>query len=78
MDDWRTLAYLECRRRFEAPVYAGDTVRVGYRVASKRETRSRPGRGIIGLDVTMRNQDGTVVQSGQDILLVGKLSQDRA
>jgi len=70
IDGWQTLAYLECSRRFVAPVYAGDTVQIEYRVAAKRESRSRPGRGIVTLEVRMTNQDGIEVQVGQDVNLV--------
>jgi 3-hydroxybutyryl-CoA dehydratase len=72
IDGWQMLAYLECNRRFVAPVYAGDTVQVEYRVASKRESRSRPDRGIVALDVRMTNQDGVEVQVGQDVSLIAR------
>ena len=71
-DRWQTLAFLECTRRFVGPVYAGDTIYVRYRVASKRESNSNRDRGIVTLDIDMVNQDGTVVQTGQDVSLVGK------
>jgi acyl dehydratase len=72
IDGWQTLAYLECNRRFVAPVYAGDTVQIEYRVAAKRESRSRPDRGIVTLDVRMTNQDGIEIQVGQDVNLVAR------
>jgi acyl dehydratase len=43
------------------PVYHGDTISVETEVLSKRESRSRPGRGIVKLKHIGRRQDGTVV-----------------
>jgi acyl dehydratase len=70
-DDWHTIAYLEERRRFAAPVYAGDTIEAHWRVEDVRRSRSRPRTGVVTLAVEVRNQDGTVVQEGTDVLLVG-------
>lgn len=46
---------------FPAPVYAGDTLYAETLVKDKRDSRSRPGQGIITLLHTMRNQEGVVV-----------------
>ena len=45
------------------PVYAGDEITYSGRIAAKRETQSRPGWGIISLDVTGANQKGEPVFS---------------
>ena len=71
LDAWRIIAYLDCQRRFLAPVYAGDTIHATYRVSELRPSRSRPGTGITTFDVETLNQDGEVVQQGLDVLLVG-------
>jgi acyl dehydratase len=73
-DDWHVIAYLEEQRRFVAPVYAGDTISARWRVESVRRSRSRPGTGIVTLQVEVVNQDDTVVQTGTDVLLVGARS----
>jgi len=70
-DAWHVLAYLEEQRRFVAPVYAGDTISGFWRVESTRRSRSQPDKGIVTLAVEVRNQDGEVVQTGTDVLLVG-------
>lgn len=70
-DAWHVLAYLEEQRRFVAPVYAGDTISAFWRVESARRSRSQPDKGIVTLEVEVRNQDGEVVQAGSDVLLVG-------
>jgi len=71
LDAWRIIAYLDCQRRFLAPVYAGDTIHATYRVTEMRPSRSRPGTGVVTFDVETLNQDGEVVQKGTDVLLVG-------
>ena len=45
------------------PVYAGDRVTFSYEVIGKRESRSRPGWGVISFKNTGRNQDGVEVIS---------------
>ncbi len=70
-DDWSLNAYLEETRRFRAPVYPGDTVNTVSRVSDVRRSRSDPSRGIVTMDVEVLNQDGVVVQSGTDVVMVG-------
>ncbi|HEX9019564.1 MAG TPA: MaoC family dehydratase [Anaerolineaceae bacterium] len=43
------------------PVFHGDTLYVETEVLEKRESQSRPGRGIVRLKHTGRKPDGTVV-----------------
>ena len=43
------------------PVYAGDEIHYSGRIADKRETKSRPGWGIISLEVNGVNQKGEPV-----------------
>lgn len=47
--------------KFPAPLFQGDTIRVETTVAGKRESRSRPGAGIVEFDHRAYKQDGTLV-----------------
>ncbi len=58
--------------RFRLPIKIGDTVRVRWRVTDKRESRSKPGMGIITEFVELVNQRGEVVQDGEHITMVRK------
>jgi acyl dehydratase len=70
-DGWHTIAYLEAQRRFSAPTYPGDTIQARCRVESTRRSKSRPDTGVVTVSVEVLNQDGEVVQSGTDVLLIG-------
>jgi 3-hydroxybutyryl-CoA dehydratase len=70
--DWDIVAYLECSRRFQAPVYPGDTLQARYEVVDMRTSASRPDTGVVSLDVALVKQDETVVQSGKDVVLVAR------
>jgi 3-hydroxybutyryl-CoA dehydratase len=54
---------------FSAPVLVGDRISATLTVQSLRPTKS-PGRGIVRLGVRVVNQDGAVVQSGHNLLMV--------
>jgi 3-hydroxybutyryl-CoA dehydratase len=71
LDDWYVLGWLEVQRRFEGPVFAGDTIHIEAEVTSKRRSRSKPDRGIVVLAIKLVNQTGAVVQSGEDTVLMG-------
>lgn len=45
------------------PVYAGDTVSFESEIKAKRATRSRPGWGLVSIEVTGRNQAGVAVMT---------------
>ncbi|MBG6180631.1 MaoC family dehydratase [Arthrobacter sp. CAN_A1] len=47
--------------RFPHPLFHGDTLYTETVVTEKRLSASRPGQGIVTMDHTGRNQDGTVV-----------------
>lgn len=49
--------------RWLKPVYAGDTITFVDRVTAKRESRSRPGWGIVTMETTGTNQKGEAVFS---------------
>ncbi|XVQ07673.1 MaoC/PaaZ C-terminal domain-containing protein [Spirillospora sp. CA-255316] len=76
LDDLHVLAFLAVERRMKAATLPGDTIRQTQVVRELRASRSRPGSGVVGLDVTVTNQKGTVVQVGGDTLLVGGRSHD--
>jgi acyl dehydratase len=59
---------------FVAPIKLGDTVRVRFSVASKRESRSKPGWGIVILPSELINQRDEVVQKGEHRLMIPKRS----
>ena len=62
--------------RFLGPIFVGDTIFVDYALAELRESRSRPTQAIATFDVSVANQDGTVVQRGRKALLVSKVPLD--
>ncbi len=47
--------------RFPAPVFEGDTLYAESEVLAKRESKSRPGQGIVTVRTTGKNQDGVVI-----------------
>lgn len=77
---WRTnytqgtgVASLEWDKwKFFRPIFFGDTVHVRWRLLDKRESRSKPGMGIIREHVELMNQRGEVVQSGEHVSLIRK------
>jgi acyl dehydratase len=67
---WRVAGYIEISRRLRAPVFAGDTVQVRWRVESLGASRSMVDAGLVRTVVTVVNQDEETVQDGMDQLLV--------
>ena len=66
----RTLAFKSIREwHFDAPVFAGDTIRAHSKVIEK-EQRGRGRRGAITWAREIRNQEGKVVQHGVTLTLV--------
>ena len=55
---------------FPHPLFAGDTLTCETVVVDKRLSNSRPGEGIVTLQHTGRNQDGTVVALATRIALM--------
>jgi len=58
--------------RLPAPVYEGDTIYAQSQVLACRESKSRPHRGIIQVETTGYNQDGTVVLTFKRSIMVYK------
>ena len=57
---------------FKLPIKMGDTVRVRWKLTSKRDSGSKPNMGIITEFVELMNQRGEVTQSGEHITLIRK------
>ncbi len=49
------------RVEFPNPVFIGDTIHAHTRVTAKRESKTRPDRGIVWFEHTGRNQRGEIV-----------------
>ena len=58
--------------RLPAPVFEGDTIYSSSEVLEKRESRSRPGVGIVTVKTTGYNQDGTTVINFKRTIMVYK------
>jgi len=58
--------------RFRAPLLAGDRIRVRSRVESLRESRSRPGIGILTTSTELVKADETVCASWKISVLIAK------
>lgn len=61
--------------RLPAPVFAGDTLYAESEVLEKRESKSRPGAGLVTVRTTGRKQDGTVVCTFERTILVARRGQ---
>ena len=57
---------------FPAPLFAGDTLYAETECTGKRESRSRPGEGVVNLTHIGRNQHGEVVARAARATLVRK------
>ncbi len=62
--------------RMTAPVFCGDTLYAESEVLEKRESKSRPGDGIVTIRTTGKNQDGVVVCAFERTMLVPKRGND--
>lgn len=56
--------------RFHGPVLAGDTVYAESTVLEKRESKSRPGQGIIHVRTTAKTHDGRLVCTFERMILI--------
>jgi itaconyl-CoA hydratase len=64
--------------RLRTPVFVGDTIYAESRIASKRESRSRPGEGIVVIEVTATNQRDEVIMTYERAFLVPKRGSEIA
>jgi 3-hydroxybutyryl-CoA dehydratase len=74
IDDWDILAFLETSRKFKGPVFAGDTLHYVATVKEVRASASRTDRGVVRVAMSLRKQDDSVVQEGEDVFLVAARS----
>jgi acyl dehydratase len=63
VDDWK----------FRAPVFFGDTIRVHFKVSEKKESKSKPDRGVVTLYLEILNQKGVIVQSGYKAIMMKRI-----
>lgn len=61
--------------RFSAPVRLGDTVQAEWQTITLRTSASRPDMGIVTDRITLRNQDGSDILTGEVTELVRKRPQ---
>ena len=74
---YRTVANLGWNDvRLTAPVFAGDTIYAESEVIAVRESKSRPGQGIVTVRTKGTKQDGTVFMSFERTILVPKKGAD--
>jgi acyl dehydratase len=70
---WKAIANLGWDKvRLSAPVFAGDTIYAESEVLAVRESRSRPGQGIVTVRTTGKKADGTVFMTFERSILVPK------
>jgi acyl dehydratase len=74
LDDMQILAYLNVDRNMVHHILPDDTVRMRNVIAEVRRSKSRPGNGIVKVDVSLVNQHDEIIQSGADTYLVGARS----
>ena len=60
--------------RMTAPLYAGDTLYAESEVLEMRESKSRPGAGLVTVRTTGHNQDRVAVCTFERTILVAKRS----
>jgi len=59
--------------KFVGPIFVGDTIFVNYQISELRDSKSRPTQAIAVFDVSVVNQDDTIVQRGRKALLLSKV-----
>jgi len=59
--------------KFVGPIFIGDTIFVNYQISELRDSQSRPTQAIAVFDVSVVNQDDTIVQRGRKALLLSKV-----
>jgi acyl dehydratase len=58
--------------KLTAPVFVGDTIYAESEVVAKRESKSRPGQGVVSVRTTGRKADGTIFMTYERTVLVPK------
>ena len=62
--------------RFHSPLFAGDRIHVRSRVESLRESKSRPGLGVMTSLTEIRRADESLVSSFKVSVLIAKRARD--
>ena len=69
--DGTAIAFLGVEEwKFEGPFFIGDTIRVKGKVADKKASQSKSDRGVIKLFLQVIQEDGKVIQSGLQTIMV--------
>ena len=55
---------------FETPFFIGDTIRVKIRVAEKKESKSKPDRGVVKFFFEVVKESGQRIQSGYKAIMI--------
>ncbi|WVT77904.1 MaoC/PaaZ C-terminal domain-containing protein (plasmid) [Sinorhizobium chiapasense] len=71
LSTWKILGFLETQRRMLLPVLPGDRISQSYVVKSKRPSSKDPSRGVVEVEVAIRNQRDEIVQDGYNRYLIG-------
>ena len=75
--DQTAIAFLSVNDwKFQAPIFFGDTIHIEFKVSEKKESRSKPDRGVVTLYLEVLNQEDVVVQSGYKSIMIKRI-QDR-
>ena len=61
--------------KFQAPFFAGDTLRLRFAAVEARASKSKPDRGVVKWRLKLINQNDEVVQSGQKVMLLHRKPQ---
>ncbi|MFM9885092.1 MAG: MaoC/PaaZ C-terminal domain-containing protein [Burkholderiales bacterium] len=64
--------------RFHAPVRPDDTLRLNFACLTRRESKSKPDRGVVTVRLSLINQAGVTVMSHLDTILVRRRNQGEA
>jgi acyl dehydratase len=78
IDDWAIIAFLETRRRFVAPVFAGDTLHYVAEIEDLRKSNSNPSCGIARVKLRLLNHNGEVVQEGEDVFAIACRTESKS
>lgn len=64
-----TIAFMECTVKYPAPLKIGDTIHCVI-VPTSTKHSSKPGRGVLKMNLKLVNQDDTVVMESDQVLMM--------
>lgn len=73
----KAIASLGWNWKFVAPIHVNDRIEAEITVTALRPTK-KPGRGIVTLGFQVRNQDGVVVQEGENQMMIRMREGEKA